>query len=201
MAADFLCLEYQQQLPAFWLQGVFVPVPVGCVPGRVDRYLPFCQFLSCTVDNSKAEPDEMGWSCKPWAGPSGVLLSESWRTWHGGQCLASTMNLLTWDTGQVNHLGFGFLHIMAGTMDSPWKPGWSSLAMEILINAGNESSGCALWQSGPGSDAMCRLTFCFKASGSFSSNCVGERWAWDHSKCIYWSLQPQRRLCLCYFIL
>ena len=40
-------------------------------PGQGDRYLPFCQLLSCTIDISKVQPGEMRWSCKPWAGQGG----------------------------------------------------------------------------------------------------------------------------------
>jgi len=196
MAADFLCLGYRQQVPAFWLQGIFVPVAVGRVPDRLVRETDICLFASyCLAPVTMVKHSQMKWGdlANPELSRRG-LVSESWRTWREGEGLASSLSLLTRDASQVNHLGFGFLHITAGTLGSPWMSTQLSLVLEVLISTGNESSGCALWQSGP--RLMLRSAFRL-----FLKLPVGDRWAWDHSKCICLSLQLQKRLFLCYFVL
>lgn len=173
IAADFLCLRYQQQVPAFWLQAVFVPVTVGCVPDHLVREMDTCFFASyCLAPLTLVKHSQMKWGDLGNAGlAKGVLVSESWRTWCEAQGPASALNLLTPDTNQVNHLGFGFLCVTAGT-----------LKLCLVVSSYRDSDQHwerVLWvcfvTKRTRSDATCKMTFCFQASGSFSANYLLER--------------------------
>lgn len=80
-------------------------------PGQGGRYLPFCQLLARTGDVSKVQPDEMGWSCKPWAGQGGssVRVLED-LMWSSRTCLCSEPSYTRYKSGKTPRLWLPLYH-------------------------------------------------------------------------------------------